>query len=116
VTNVRMKDEIEESNRHFREVWKLYARVSPRGEAFDRDGWSVANACQPWFFMNVGVLRGPVVDAPDLQRRARQAMTYFAAYSNPWVLTASEDWFGENATSVLADVEPLGNKFRLPCL
>jgi hypothetical protein len=54
--------------------------------------------------MNVGVLRGPVVDAPDLQRRARQATTYFAAHSNPWVLTASEDWFGENATSVLADV------------
>ena len=44
---VRMKDEIEESNRHFREAWKLYARVSPQGEAFDRDGWSVANACQP---------------------------------------------------------------------
>jgi len=34
----------------------------------------------------------------------RQATTYFAARSNPWVLTASEDWFGENATSVLADV------------
>ena len=99
-----MKDEIEESNRHLREAWQLYARVSPHGEAFDRDGWSVANACQPWFFMNVGVLRGPVVDARDLQRRAQQTTTYFAARSNPWVLTASEDWFGENATSVLADV------------
>ena len=99
-----MKDEIEESNRHLREAWQLYARVSPHGEAFDRDGWSVANACQPWFFMNVGVLRGPVVDARDLQRRAQQTTTYFAARSNPWVLTASENWFGENATSVLADI------------
>jgi ribosomal protein S18 acetylase RimI-like enzyme len=104
VTNARMRDEIEESNRHFREAWKLFARASPQGEAFDGDGWSIANACQPWFFMNVGVLRGPVVDALDLQRRARQATAYFAARSNPWVLTASEDWFGENATSVLADV------------
>jgi len=52
-----MKDEIEESNRHSREAWKLYARASPQGEAFDSDGWSVANARQPWFFMNVGVLR-----------------------------------------------------------
>ena len=52
-----MKDEIEESNRHLREAWKLYARASPQGEAFDSDGWSVANARQPWFFMNVGVLR-----------------------------------------------------------
>ena len=104
MTNVRIKDEIEESNRHFREAWKLYARVSPQGEAFDRDGWSVGNGCQPWFFMNVSMLTGPVVDARDLQRRARQATTYFAARANPWVLTASEDWFGENATSVLAEV------------
>ena len=99
MTNVRMKDEIEESNRHFREAWKLYARVSPRGEAFDRD-----NACQPWFLHECGRASQPVVDARDLLRRVRQATTYFAARSNPWVLTASEDWFGENATSVLADV------------
>ena len=55
MTNIMRKDKIEESNRHLREAWKLYARVSPQGEALDRDGWSGANACQPWFFMNVGV-------------------------------------------------------------
>jgi GNAT superfamily N-acetyltransferase len=99
-----MRDEIEESNRHLREAWKSYARVSPQGEAFDTDGLSFANASQPWFFMNLGMLRGPAADGPDLQRRAQQAVAYFAARCNPWVLTASEDWLGTDATSLLSDV------------
>src|SRR5271170_164475 len=99
-----MKDEIEESNRHLREAWKLYARVSPRGEALDADGLSFANASQPWFFMNVGTLRTAVVDGPDLQRPARQAVEYFGAGGNPWILTGSENWFGADAALLLSEV------------
>ena len=99
-----MKAEIEESNRHLREAWKLYARVSPGGEALDRNGLSFANANQPWFFMNVGMLHEPIVDEFDLERRAKEAVEYFGTGRNPWVLTASEDWFGPNANSVLSGV------------
>jgi GNAT superfamily N-acetyltransferase len=96
-----MKDEIAESNRHLLEAWKLYARVSPQGEVFDKDGLSVADAGQPWFFMNVGALSTPVLDGRDLQRRARQAAHYFGRRGNPWILTASENWFGADANKLL---------------
>jgi GNAT superfamily N-acetyltransferase len=98
------KDEIVESNRHLREAWRLYAQVSRQGEVLDTEGLSFANANQPWFFMNVATLCEAVVDGSDLQRRARQALTYFAGRGNPWVLTASEDWLGTDAASLLSDV------------
>lgn len=98
------ESEINESNRHFREVWQLYARISPAGEAFDQDGLSFANANQPWSFMNVGLLNRRVAHEFDLERRATEAVRYFGASSNPWLLTASEDWFGTNALSVLSNV------------
>src|SRR5438105_749316 len=98
-----MKDEIAESNRHLREAWKLYAQVSPQGGASDKDGLSVADAGQPWFFMNVGALSTPVSDGRDLQRRARQAAQDFGRLGNPWILTASENWFGADATALLAE-------------
>lgn len=98
-----MRDEIEESNRHFQEAWKLYARVNQRGEAFDLGGLSIANASSPWFLLNVCMLRANVVDDSDLQRFAREAVNYFAGHGNPWVVTASENWFGANAASVLAE-------------
>jgi GNAT superfamily N-acetyltransferase len=99
-----MKDEIAESNRQLQEAWKLYARVSLGGEAFDRDGLAFANAKQPWFLMNVSALRTPATDEADLTRRAREASEYFSALTNPWVLTGSRDWFGPRADSVLSAV------------
>lgn len=99
-----MRDEIAESNRQLREAWKTYAQVSPQGDTFDKDGLSVANAGQPWFFMNVGALSAPATDALDLDRRARQAVQYFDRRGNPWILTASENWFGADGKAVLADV------------
>jgi hypothetical protein len=69
--------EIEESNRHSREFWKLFAQVSPRGEVFDQDGLSIANAKQPWFFMNVAMLSRPSINQPDLKRRAQEAQEHF---------------------------------------
>jgi GNAT superfamily N-acetyltransferase len=99
-----MKDEIAESNRQLREAWKLYAQASPHGETLDKHGLSVADAGQPWFFVNVGALSTPVLDGRDLQRRAREAMQHFARRGNPWILTASENWFGTNANALLADV------------
>jgi hypothetical protein len=97
------ESEIKESNYHFREVWQLYARISPAGEAFDQDGLSFANANQPWFFMNVGLLNKPIADEFNLEDRATEAVKYFGASRNPWLLTASEDWFGSNAPSVLSN-------------
>jgi hypothetical protein len=94
--------EVDESNRQFREAWKLYASASAGGEVFDRNGLSVANASQPWFFMNVGFLSGPAADEADLERRAKAAVAYFAARGNPWIFTASEDWWGPGAKPVLS--------------
>lgn len=56
--------EINESTHHFRKVWQLYAQISPGGGAFDQDGLSFANANQPWFFMNVGLLYRPIGGSP----------------------------------------------------
>lgn len=98
------QSEIEESNLHLREVWKLYAHRSPGGEVFDQDGLSVANARQPWFFMNIGMLNQPVANEPDLERRAKEALELFIGERNPWVLAGSEDWFGSNADAVLSEV------------
>jgi GNAT superfamily N-acetyltransferase len=96
--------EIRESNYHFREVWQLYARISPAGAAFDQDGLSFANANQPWCFVNVGLFNKPVVDESDLRNRASEAVRYFRASNNPWLLTASEDWLGTHAPSVLSKI------------
>src|SRR5215831_13748605 len=87
-----MKDEIAESNRLLQEVWKLYARFSPEGEAIDRVTLTFANAKQPWSLMNLCALRTPVTDQADLARRAQEALEYFSVQANPWVLTGSEDW------------------------
>jgi GNAT superfamily N-acetyltransferase len=102
--------EINESTHHFRKVWQLYAQISPGGEAFDQDGLSFANANQPWFFMNVGLLNRPIGGESDLDRRATEALKYFEASRNPWLLTGSEDWFGGNAPTVLSNV---GLEFKL---
>ena len=96
--------EIEESNRQLREAWQLYARVSPGGEAFDRNGLGFANANQPWFFMNLASLERPVADESDLKCRAKEAVEYFETRGNPWVLTGSADWFGADAEAVLSGV------------
>jgi hypothetical protein len=96
--------EIDESNRQLHEAWKLYAQVSPTGEAFDRNGLTFANANQPWFFMNVAALQSPVVDECDLRLRAKEALEYFETGRNPWVLTGSENWFGRDVNSVLSDL------------
>ena len=98
------ESEITESNYHFREAWQLYARVSPGGEAFDQDGLSFANAKHPWFFMNFCLLNRPIVNDCDLEQRATEAVRYFGASRNPWLFTASEDWLGSNAPSVLSKV------------
>jgi hypothetical protein len=36
--------EMDESNRHLRDAWQLYARASPGGEAFERNGLAGAIA------------------------------------------------------------------------
>lgn len=94
--------EIAESNYHFREAWQLFARVSPKGATFDHDGLSFANANHPWFFMNLGLLNSPIANDSDLERRASEAVKYFAASNNPWLFTASQGWLGPNASSVLS--------------
>src|SRR5262249_37879834 len=96
--------DVEESNRQFREAWSLYARASAGGEVFDRDGLTVMNANQPWFFLNLGILSAPVVDEPDLVRRAKAALEYFGARANPWILTGNEDWFGPRAKAALSSL------------
>jgi GNAT superfamily N-acetyltransferase len=96
------KYEIRESNRHLCCAWQLYARASSQGEALDTDGVSFANAGQPWFFMNVAALNGAAGDRTDLWRRTQRAVSYFEGRSNPWILTGSEDWFGDGATDILS--------------
>ena len=96
--------EIEESNHHLREFWKLYAQVSLGGEVFDQDGLSIANAKQPWFFMNVAMLNRPSINQADLKRRTQEAQEHFRGGKHPWVLTASEDWFGFNSESILTSI------------
>lgn len=98
------ESKIRESNYHFREVWQLYARKSPAGDAFDQEGVSFANANQPWFFMNVGLLNRPAYDKSDLKQRAALAVEYFRTSKNPWLFSASEDWLGTNAPSVLSNL------------
>ena len=96
-----MQAEIEESNLHSREFWKLYAQVSPHGQVFDQDGLSIADAKQPWFFMNLALLKRPIVSEADLERIAREALDHFQRGQNPWVFTASEDWFGPGSEALL---------------
>ena len=96
--------EIIESNVQFREAWKLYAQRSPYGEVFDREGLRFANANQPWAFMNLALLLGPVAGASDLEHRARLAVNYFGSERIPWFLTASADWFSGNGDQVLRDL------------
>jgi len=98
------RSEIEESNRHSREFWKLCARVNSGGEVFEQNGLSIANAKQPWFFLNVAMLNTPIVDQAGLQRSAQEALAHFQLEKNPWVLTASEDWFGPNSEPVLSGI------------
>lgn len=97
-----MQAEIEESNLHSREFWKLYAQVSPHGQVFDQDGLSIADAKQPWFFMNLALLKRPIVSEADLERIAREALDHFQRGQNPWVFTASEDWFGPGSEALLS--------------
>lgn len=85
-----------------REFWKLFAQASSGGEAFDRDGLTIANAKQPWFFMNVAMLNGPISDQFDLEERAQEALGHFERNKNPWVLTASEGWFGQDSEWILS--------------
>lgn len=99
-----MQTEIEESNRHSREFWKIFAQTIPGGEVFERDGLSIANAKQPWFFMNLGMLNRPIADQSDLRYRAQEALDHFEPGAKPWALTGSEDWFGPNAELVLSSV------------
>lgn len=97
-----LQAEIEESNRYSREFWKLFAQASSGGEVFDRDGLTIANAKQPWFFMNVAMLNGPISDQFDLEERAQEALGHFERYKNPWVLTAREGWFGQDSEWILS--------------
>lgn len=99
-----LQAEIEESNLHSREFWKLFAQASPGGEVFSRNGLSIADAKQPWFFMNSGMLNRPIVDRTDLQHRAQEALEHFQVGKNPWVLTASENWFGPDSEAILSAV------------
>jgi hypothetical protein len=91
------ESEITESNYHFREAWHLFASISPGGVVFDDNGLSLANANHPWFFMNMGFLNRPAANDSDLERRVMEVVHYFEASSNPWLVTASEDWLGSNA-------------------
>jgi GNAT superfamily N-acetyltransferase len=54
--------------------------------------------------MNLGTFHNAVVDGSDLQSRAQHAVRYFGARTNPWILTASEDWFGADAATFLTKV------------
>lgn len=97
-----IRAEIQEASLHLREVWKLFARTSPGGEAFERVGLSIADGNQPWFFMNLAILSRPVANASDLRLRAKEGLEHFGARENPWVLTGSEDWFGPDPDTLLA--------------
>jgi len=99
---VTCEAEIRESNYHFREAWQLFARISPGGATFDQDGLSFANRNHPWFFMNLGFLNRPAVNDSDVEGRATEAVKYFGVSNHAWLFTASEDWLGPNASSVLS--------------
>jgi hypothetical protein len=96
--------EIEKSNRHLREFWQLSAKARTPGEVLHRDGLTIANARQPWFFLNVAMLNAPIADGADLKRKAQIASSCFKGANHPWVLTASEDWLGPGAESILVSV------------
>lgn len=105
------ESEIKESNYHLRVVWQLYARKSPAGETFDQDGMSFANANQPWFFMNVGLLNRPVYGEFDLEQRAAQMFLYegdavvFRGANGPWKTSDFEFHFQpKEAQSLIAKV------------
>lgn len=96
--------EILESNVQFQKSWSLYARCAADGEVVEREGIRFANARIPWIFMNVAFLTEPVADAADLERRAREAVEYFAPEGNPWFLTASDRWLGRDGLEVLSGI------------
>ena len=104
------QSDIEESNRQLRKAWKRYARASPGGESFDREGLSFANAKQPWSFMNLCMLNCAAANQRDLETRAKEAVEYFGTRKNPWLMGASEDWLGPNAERVFSR---LGLEFKL---
>ena len=54
--------------------------------------------------MNVAMLNRPSINQADLKRRAQEAQEHFRSGEHPWVLTASEDWFGFNSESILASI------------
>ena len=54
--------------------------------------------------MNFGLLNRPAANDADLEHRVTEAIEYFGAFRNPWLFTASEDWLGRNALSLVSRV------------
>lgn len=96
--------EIEESHRQFREAWTLIARSSPSGRVLDLPGLRIVDSGQPWFFTNAAFLTEPVAKAADLESQALMAVDHFRPSGNQWFLSASEEWLGPDADSVLTSL------------
>jgi GNAT superfamily N-acetyltransferase len=93
--------EIEESHRQFREAWTTLGRCSPGGRVFDLPGLRIVDSGQPWVFTNAAFLTEPVATTDDLKSKASAALDHFRISGNQWFLSASEEWLGPDADSVL---------------
>jgi len=97
--------ELEESHRQFREAWTTtLGRCSPRGRVLDLPGLRIVDSGQPWVFTNGAFLTEPVAKEADLESRASAALDHFRPSGHQWFLTASEEWLGPDADSVLTSL------------
>ena len=96
--------EIEESHLQFREAWTTLGRCSPSGRVFDLPGLRIVDSGQPWVFTNAAFLTQPVAKAADLRSQASAALDHFRPSGNQWFISASEEWLGPDADSVLTSL------------
>ncbi len=96
--------DIEESHRQFREAWTTLGRCSPSGHVFDLPGLRIVDSGQPWVFTNAAFLTEPVANAADLRSQASAALDHFRPSGNQWFISASEEWLGPDADSVLTSL------------
>jgi len=96
--------DIEESHRQFREAWTTLGRCSSSGHVYNLPGLRIVDSGQPWVFTNAAFLTEPVAKPADLRFRASAALDQFRLSGNQWFLSASEEWLGPDADSVLASL------------
>lgn len=97
--------ELEESQRLLCEAWTtIFGRCSPQGRVFDAPGLRLIDSGQPWVFANASILTEPVASTAELHRHASAAIEHFQASGNKWFFSASEEWLGPEADSLLSSL------------